>query len=49
VEAGDGRRVCFAVGCSSLGTASARFTDLVGMPPNTHRRQGARATAGVPS
>jgi AraC-like DNA-binding protein len=23
---------CFAVGCSSLGTFSTRFTDLVGMP-----------------
>jgi transcriptional regulator GlxA family with amidase domain len=25
--------VCFAVGCSSLGTFSTRFTELVGMPP----------------
>src|SRR5438874_13493928 len=24
--------VCFAVGCSSLGTFSTRFTELVGMP-----------------
>jgi AraC-like DNA-binding protein len=41
--------VCFAVGCSSLGTFSTRFTDLVGMPPSTYRRQAARATAGMPS
>ena len=30
--------VCFAVGCSSLGTFSTRFTELVGMPPSTYRR-----------
>jgi len=40
--------VCFAVGCSSLGTFSTRFTELVGMPPSTYRRQ-AHATAGMPS
>ena len=31
--------VCFAVGCSSLGTFSTRFTELVGMPPSTYRAQ----------
>ncbi|GAA0372190.1 hypothetical protein GCM10009530_22970 [Microbispora corallina] len=41
--------VCFAVGCSSLGTFSTRFTELVGMPPSTYRREAARATAGLPS
>jgi AraC-like DNA-binding protein len=41
--------VCFAVGCSSLGTFSSRFTDLVGVPPSTYRRQARRATAGMPS
>jgi AraC-like DNA-binding protein len=41
--------ICFAVGCSSLGTFSSRFTELVGMPPSTYRRQAARATAGLPS
>src|SRR5438309_8143006 len=41
--------VCFAVGCSSLGTFSSRFTELVGMPPSTYRREAARATAGIPS
>ena len=41
--------VCFAVGCSSLGTFSTRFTELVGMPPSVYRREQARATAGMPS
>ena len=40
--------VCFAVGCSSLGTFSTRFTELVGVPPSVYRRQAANATAGVP-
>jgi AraC-like DNA-binding protein len=40
--------VCFEVGCSSLGTFSSRFTELVGMPPSTYRREEARATAGMP-
>ena len=40
--------VCFAVGCSSLGTFSTRFTELVGMPPSAYRRQAAQATAGMP-
>jgi AraC-like DNA-binding protein len=41
--------VCFAVGCSSLGTFSSRFTELVGMPPSTYRRQAVGAAAGMPS
>jgi AraC-like DNA-binding protein len=40
--------VCFAVGCSSLGTFSTRFTELVGVPPSTYRRQATGATAGIP-
>jgi AraC-like DNA-binding protein len=40
--------VCFAVGCSSLGTFSTRFTELVGMPPSTYREQTAGGTAGIP-
>jgi AraC-like DNA-binding protein len=40
--------VCFAVGCSSLGTFSSRFTELVGVPPSVYRRQAARVTAGMP-
>ena len=41
--------VCFAVGYSSLGTFSSRFTELVGMPPSTYRRQTTRRTAGIPA
>jgi AraC-like DNA-binding protein len=41
--------VCFAVGFSSLGTFSTRFTELVGVAPSTYRRDAARATAGMPS
>ncbi|MGW7353573.1 helix-turn-helix transcriptional regulator [Streptomyces sp. NPDC054784] len=41
--------VCFTVGCSSLGTFSTRFTELVGVPPSVYRRQAADATAGMPS
>jgi AraC-like DNA-binding protein len=40
--------VCFAVGCSSLGSFSSRFTELVGMPPSIYRRQAARSPAGMP-
>jgi AraC-like DNA-binding protein len=39
--------VCFAVGCSSLGTFSTRFTELVGMPPSSYRRQERGAMAGI--
>ena len=41
--------VCFEVGCSSLGTFSTRFTELVGVPPSAYRRDAARETAGMPS
>ena len=41
--------VCFAVGCSSLGTFSTRFTELVGMPPSVYRAQQASAAEGIPS
>ena len=41
--------VCFAVGCSSLGTFSTRFTELVGVPPSVYRRAGGRSTAGMPA
>ena len=41
--------VCFMVGCSSLGTFSTRFAELVGVPPSVYRRQAARSTAGLPS
>jgi AraC-like DNA-binding protein len=40
--------VCFAVGCSSLGTFSTRFTELVGVPPSTYRREAAGEMSEVP-
>jgi AraC-like DNA-binding protein len=41
--------VCFTVGCTSLGTFTTRFTELVGMSPGTYRRLEADATVGIPS
>ncbi len=40
--------ICFEVGCSSLGTFSTRFTELVHVPPSVYRRQAA-GTEGIPS
>ena len=40
--------VCFTVGCSSLGTFSTRFSQLVGMSPKAYREQHAEL-AGLPS
>lgn len=40
---------CFAVGCSSLGTFTTRFTELVGMPPGAYRRQAADTAPGPTS
>jgi AraC-like DNA-binding protein len=39
--------VCFEVGCSSLGTFSTRFTELVGVPPSVYREKEAAATEGM--
>jgi AraC-like DNA-binding protein len=41
--------VCFTVGCSSLGTFSTRFTELVGVSPSVYRRDSTPATAEMPS
>jgi AraC-like DNA-binding protein len=41
--------ICFEVGCSSLGTFSTRFSELVGMSPSQYRREEADAVAGMPS
>ena len=41
--------VCFEVGCSSLGTFSTRFTELVGMSPSAYREQAADGAAETPS
>jgi AraC-like DNA-binding protein len=40
--------VCFAVGCSSLGSFSARFTELVGETPTAYRARDHSALEGVP-
>ncbi|MBO1755873.1 helix-turn-helix transcriptional regulator [Allobranchiibius sp. CTAmp26] len=41
--------VCFAVGCSSLGTFSSRFTELVGVSPSAYRREAESGMPGIPS
>ncbi len=40
--------VCFEVGCSSLGTFSTRFTELVGVSPSTYRREASGPITGMP-
>ena len=40
--------ICFAVGCSSLGTFSTRFTELVGVPPSVYRLRETGEMAGIP-
>ena len=40
--------VCFEVGCSSLGSFSARFTQLVGETPTEYRNRDHSALAGIP-
>lgn len=40
--------VCFAVGCSSLGTFSTRFSELVGVSPRVYRERAADVE-GIPS
>jgi AraC-like DNA-binding protein len=42
-------QVCFEVGCSSLGTVSTRFTELVGRPPSAYRREMAQPRPEMPS
>jgi transcriptional regulator GlxA family with amidase domain len=41
--------VCFAVGCSSLGSFSARFTELVGETPRSYRARSHDLDAAVPA
>ena len=41
--------VCFAVGCSSLGTFSTRFTELVGIPPSAYRARTAPPKPELPA
>jgi AraC-like DNA-binding protein len=40
--------VCMAVGCTSLGSFSARFTQLVGQTPTAYRGRDHSALASVP-
>ena len=41
--------VCVAVGCSSLGSFSSRFTELVGESPSAYRARSHDAAAVIPS
>lgn len=41
--------VCFAVGCSSLGSFSSRFTELVGETPSAYRSRSHEELVMVPS
>src|SRR5271165_6647706 len=41
--------VCFAVGCSSLGTFSSRFTELVGETPSMYRARNHEELSGMPT
>lgn len=41
--------VCFAVGCTSLGSFSSRFTELVGEPPSAYRARGHEEGAAIPA
>ncbi|HYW25545.1 MAG TPA: helix-turn-helix transcriptional regulator [Terriglobales bacterium] len=41
--------VCFEVGCTSLGSFSARFTELVGESPSAYRARSHEDGAGIPA
>jgi transcriptional regulator GlxA family with amidase domain len=41
--------VCFAVGCTSLGSFSSRFTELVGESPSAYRARDHEQGAAIPS
>jgi AraC-like DNA-binding protein len=41
--------VCMAVGCTSLGSFSARFTELVGESPSAYRARDHAALAPIPA
>ena len=41
--------VCFAVGCTSLGSFSSRFTELVGESPSSYRARGHDQGAAIPA
>jgi transcriptional regulator GlxA family with amidase domain len=41
--------VCMAVGCTSLGSFSSKFTELVGETPSSYRARDHGEVVGVPS
>ena len=41
--------VCFAVGCTSLGSFSSRFTELVGESPSAYRARSHDEAAVIPA
>jgi transcriptional regulator GlxA family with amidase domain len=41
--------VCMAVGCTSLGSFSARFTQLMGVTPSEYRAGSHEARRGIPA
>lgn len=41
--------VCFAVGCTSLGSFSSRFTELVGESPSAYRARDHEPAAAIPA
>jgi transcriptional regulator GlxA family with amidase domain len=41
--------VCFAVGCSSLGSFSSRFSELVGESPSAYRARSHDEGAAIPA
>ncbi|MER6200891.1 helix-turn-helix transcriptional regulator [Streptomyces sp. NPDC001586] len=41
--------VCFEVGCTSLGSFSSRFTELVGESPSAYRARRHEAGAAIPA
>jgi AraC-like DNA-binding protein len=40
---------CMAVGCTSLGSFSSRFTEIVGETPSAYRLREHSATAAIPA
>lgn len=40
--------ICFAVGFSSLGAFSSRFSELVGVSPSAYRDDPSRSVEGIP-
>ena len=41
--------VCFEVGCTSLGSFSSRFTEIVGESPSSYRSRSHEAAASIPA